>query len=135
MKIIRTLFLLALSGIWLAPAAMAAKHKSEIDFRVFGIWESYEPASGGVIQFDMNQTARIYLTKAEGDRLRLRYIDAPFGLSAKDTIQLRYVLSRKRYYRTIKLTFKSENELWLTEKGRVTKYRRVREIPEKYNWQ
>lgn len=133
MKTIRILLLLALSGLWFAPAAMAAKHKSEIDFRLFGIWEAYEPASG-VIQFDMNQTARIYLTKEEGTRLSLRYIDAPFGLSAKDTIQLRYVLSRKRYYRTIKLTFKSENELWLTEKGRVTKYRRVREIPEAYNW-
>lgn len=135
MKIIRILFLLALSGAWLAPAAMAAKHKSEIDFRVFGIWEAYEPASGGVIQFDMNQTARIYLTKAEGDRLRLRYIDAPFGLAGKDTIQLQYMVNRKRHTRTIHLTFKSDDELWMTEKGRVTKYRRVREIPEKYDWQ
>ncbi len=136
MKIMRILFLLILSGVWFAPAAQAAKHASQIDFRLFGMWEAYEPASG-VVRFDMNQTMRIYLNKEEGNRLNLRYIDAPFTLAGKNTIKLRYVVNRKRHYRSITLNFKSDDELWLTEKGRVTKYRRLHgdTLPDQYNWQ
>lgn len=136
MKIIRILFLLILSGAWFAPAALAAKHQGPNDFRLFGMWEAYEPAPG-VVRFDMNQTMRIYLNKEEGSKLNLRYFDAPFTLVGKNTLKLRYVLNRKRHYRSITITFKSDDELWLTEKGRVTKYRRLRgdELPDKYKWQ
>ena len=125
MKIVRILFLLILSGAWLAPTALAAKHQGPNDFRLFGMWEAYEPESG-VVRFDMNQTMRIYLNKEEGSRLNLRYFDAPFTLVGNNTLKLRYVLNRKRHYRSIKLSFQSDDELWLTENGRVTKYRRLR---------
>jgi hypothetical protein len=136
MKIFRVLLLLAVSGFWFAPAALAAKHHGTNDFRLFGMWEAYEPESG-VVRFDMNQTMRIYLNREEGSRLNLRYFDAPFTLIGDSTIKLRYVLNRKRHNRSIKLTFKGDDELWLTENGRVTKYRRLHgdELPAKYVWQ
>ncbi len=136
MKTLRILTLLILSGLWFAPAALGANHKAPNDFKLFGMWEAYEPASG-VMQFDMHQTVRIYLTREEGSRLNLRYFDAPFTLAGSSTLKLRYVLNRKRHYRSIKLAFKGDDELWMTENGRVTKYRRVKnnQLPEKYNWQ
>lgn len=136
MKILRLLAILIFAVVSLAPSASAAGHKGPNDFKLFGMWEAYEPASG-VMQFDMNQTVRIYLNREEGNRLNLRYFDAPFTLVGNNTLRLRYVLNRKRHYRSIKLLFKGEDELWMTENGRVTKYRRVRsnQLPENYNWQ
>ncbi len=134
MKIIRIFIILALTAAWFAPAALAARHPSAIDNRLFGLWEAYEPATNAV-QFDMNQNMRIYLTREEGTRMNLRWIDGPFTLTSNNTIRLRYEVGRKRHYRTFHLSFKSDDELWLTENGRVTKYRRQRgELSERFNW-
>ena len=134
MKTIRFVLLLAMSGILFAPAAQAAKAKHPVEERLYGMWEEYAP-SAGVIQFDPDHNMRFYLTKEEGTKKNMRWIEAKWTLSSKNVLSLHFFSNRKSHKRSIKLAFKND-ELWLTEKGKTSRYRRLKgELPARYNWQ
>lgn len=136
MKTLRLVFLLAISCICFAPAALAAKAKNPAQERLLGMWQASAPAAG-VIQFDPNQTMRFYLTKEEATRKGMRWIEARWSLGSGNVIRLNYLMNRKSHKRTMRFIFKSNDELWLTERGKGTiKYLRVKgELPAPYNWQ
>jgi len=134
MKAIRLLAVLVASGTLFAPSALGAKAQNPVNDRLLGRWEEYAP-SDGVVQFDPDHSMRFYLTKEEGTKKNMRWIEAKWTLTSRNVIRLRYFANRKLRTRTIKLAFKND-ELWLTEKGKTSRYRRLNgELPAQYNWQ
>lgn len=137
MKSIRILFVLAMSLIGFAPAAMGADELNSVEKRLIGIWQEYEPTSN-VVQFFPDHTMRIYLTKEERAKMNINVIEANWTVSPKSVLTLNFTAKNgKTFSQSINLEYKGE-EMWLVDEGKpTTKHHRLKgegDIPATYKW-
>ncbi len=137
MKLLRILFALALSLIFLAPAAQAGDELSATEKRLVGIWQEYEPTSN-VVQFFPDRTMRIYLTKEEREQMKVDFIPATWMVSPESVLTLTFTAkSGKSFSQSITLEYKGE-EMWLVNENKpTTKHHRLNsagDIPNIYKW-
>jgi hypothetical protein len=133
MNKIKLIALLLVSGLWFAPAAHCADALSDIETRMIGIWEAYEP-SPSVVQLFPDHTIKIYLTEQQGRAKNLHYYEGRWRISGDMILTLSREVNGKEISMPGKVSFK-DGEMWiLPEASPPTKNRKISALPEKYKW-